>query len=223
MDRHAYSNGLTDANPLKKGAFAGTLLGIALVFDISTLHLLIALGTSIIVIIMGKVDFRVYLKLFMIPGSFLILSILTLLVSISTDQKNFLISGEIFGFYFGVVKTSLSLSWLIFTRCLATLSIAYFTALTIPVNQMVVIMKKLRLPSVLIELIVLMYRFINIFIKSFYESYNALILKNGFADLRKSRKSISLLAAMMFNKILGGYKDWRVVLETKNFNGDFHV
>lgn len=223
IDVYANSNRLSTRNPYIKGLWAAAALSAAILTDNSYIHLAIILLAAWAVVLMAGIKGNAYVKLFRIPASFLLLSIASILVSVSSVRGDFLLSIKLLGFYFGISNGSLSMAVMLLTRSLACLSATFFISLTIPLNQIILILKKIRTPRAVIEMTVLMYRFISVFIEEFSDMQNALEMKSGYRNFRTSFKSVSILAGTLFLRVMNSYKDWKTALEVKNYNGNFYV
>lgn len=67
---------------------------------------------------------------------------------------------HIFFFYLCFYRSSLLLAGAIFLKAMAGISALYMLSLSTPVNQLVPVLQKLHLPSLLVELMNLIYRYI---------------------------------------------------------------
>lgn len=223
MDAYAYSNPWSQKSPEGKALLGlGTML-LAMVSQQLWIQGLLILFLGFVVVCLAKIPFPYYIKLFRIPVSFLILGMVTMLVTLSTTGEGLIWHISVGNVFLGISPSGLPVAGLLLGRCMATLSALYFTALTIPLNQMIRLMKKVHIPILIIELMVLMYRFIHIFLSSVQESLEALQLRNGFINGKTARKSLFLLVVMTYEKMMASYGDWVMVLDTKNYNGNFYV
>ena len=123
----------------------------------------------------------------------------------------------------GVTQQSLAFSVDLFFRALACLSATYFMALTIPMNQLIIVFNKLKIPKVMIEMIILIYRFANIFLDVYKDMQTAIELKFGFRGLKNTYHSISLLVSLLFMRMMQSYDELNVSLEVKLYNGNFYI
>lgn len=221
IDRYAYFNALTDVNPMKKMAIGILALLLSLIIESVGFHIGVVILMAFIIVGIAKIPAKGYFKLFKIPGSFLILSIITILISITTDMT---IPGgmKIGPLLFTITPESKNMAIRLFFRALACISSSYFIALTIPINQQVYVFKKCHFPMVFIEMTVLIYRFINIFLEEFHIMQNGMDLKLGNRTLKTSIRSLSLLGTGIFIRVMDSYMDWKNVLDVKLYNGTFY-
>ncbi|WP_373899756.1 cobalt ECF transporter T component CbiQ [Haloimpatiens sp. FM7315] len=223
IDKYAYNNKLRKINPMAKFIFAIGLLILSLIFKDYIFEIIVFSFVSFIIVAFAKIPLKQYIKLLLIPMIFLIISIITILISISKDSNLFLYSVKISSTYFGVTKESIEITRLIFFRAMASVSATYFIALTIPMNELIIVFKAFRLPKVFIELMVLIYRFIFIFLEECKEIYNAEEMRFGYMGLRNSYKSLSLLIVCLFVRVMIKYEDLTISLESKLYDGEFKM
>lgn len=223
LDALAHSNKWSQKSPRKKVFIGVAALVVSLAVSNFHIHLAVAATMSVLIVAGAGISWKAYGKLYIIPLSFLMLGAATMLLSISTTGDGLQWKIDLGGFVVGISAEVMPQIKILISRCIAALSGLYFMTLTTPLNQLVKVLKKVRVPIILIELVVLMYRFIHIFLVSLQESYQALQMKNGFYDMKTSRRSLSLLVVMTYEKMMSSYREWLLVLEIKNFDGDFHV
>ena len=70
---------------------------------------------------------------------------------------------------------------------------------------------------------ILIYRFIFIFIEEAEEIYKSQQLKFGYTNLKTSYNSMSLLIKTLFFRMMRRYEDMSISLDIKLYDGKFHV
>lgn len=223
VDKYAYTNRLRDFNPMAKFLFAIGALFIAVGLNNLHINLIIFLMMFIFTTVIAKIPIKNYLKLYYAPLAFLLISIITIVISKSTNREAFLYSIRIGKNYFGINENSLRESIFIVFRVLSCISSMFFLALTTSINQLIKVFKKLKFPPVMVELIVLIYRFIFIFLEESKEIYNAQEMKYGYVGMKNSYRSISLLVKCLFIRVFQKYRDMVISLDSKLYNGEFKV
>lgn len=222
IDKYAYTNKLTKTNPNFK--FGLVILGLFLIIvfennyiNIAIFGLMVFLTTIIAGIPMDK-----YLKIFSIPLGFLMISILTILVSFAKEDV-FLYGFKIFSIYIGVTDLSIFNSINTVTRVMGSLSASLFLALTTPLTDIIRVLKKMHIPKIMIELLVLTYRFIFIFLDEAREIRLSQEIRFGYSDFKTSLNSVSLLIRSLFLKVMLKYEDMVIALDTKLYDGEFKI
>ncbi|MPW26272.1 cobalt ECF transporter T component CbiQ [Alkalibaculum sp. M08DMB] len=223
IDKIAYTNRLTKINPMLKFVVSITLLFTAIIFENILFYLVITVGIAMILTLYAGIELGRYIKLLLIPSSFLFMSIMTILLSISSSVDLFIYKIQIGNIYIGITQTSLDTCIILLLRSIACLSATYLLALTLPMNQLIRVLKTLKMPTVVIEMVMLIYRFIMMFLEEYNEMQTALYLKFGYGNLRISYRSIALLITSLFTRMMSRYEELNISLEVKLYNGDFHV
>lgn len=228
IDRFAYTNKFSEYNPYAKVLFA--LVVIVLSIANSNIYFSSAIIMAVISLTLlgAKIPFIPYLKMLLVPIIYLIISILSIIFSFGfseVDVANFVYVKQIdfLNFYVGIalgaVKNGITTS----LRAVCAIVSMYFLILTTPCNQQIRVMKKAKLSSVFIELYVLTYRFIAIFIEEASEIHTAQKMKFGYNNYHNSMKSLAILIKTLFVRIMIRYKDMESILEIKHFDGNFYV
>ncbi|MGL5717062.1 MAG: cobalt ECF transporter T component CbiQ, partial [Paraclostridium sp.] len=150
-------------------------------------------------------------------------SIFINLINISVDNDNLTYSIKVINMYLGVSSESILNSIHLFLRSIACIVCVYFFILTTPFNDLINVLKKIHISDTLIELIMLTYRFIFIFLEEVEEIYKSQQLKFGYINLKNSYKSTGLMINMLFLRLIKRYEDMSIALDIKMYDGKFHV
>lgn len=207
---------------MAKFIFAIGALIIALIVNNLYINLGIFLFMVFLTTFVAKIPLDRYFKIMTIPVTFLVVSLITILLSISSDNI-FLWSFKISNKYIGVTYYSLKESINIIMRVLASISSTFFLGLTTPLNSIIKVLKKFKLSNTLIELLVLIYRFIFIFLEESRDIIMAQEMKFGYNTLKNSYKSMALLIKCLFMRVLIRYEDMLISLDSKLYNGEFKI
>jgi len=193
IDRYAYVSNLRKWNASCKAILA---VG-ALVTTLAAGNLWISLMTIVFMgtlsVAGGGVRLRDYLRLMMIPALFLALGTIAILIQFGSGSGETLARLRFFSGYLYITKAGLTQSLNLVCKAFGAFSALFLLTLSTPMGEIITILRKLRLPGILVELTRLIYRYIFI-----------LIEQNG----RQKEASASRL----------GYKDWKTSLRT--FGGE---
>ena len=223
IDKCAYTNNLKDANPMIKLGVTIIALSISIGTNSIRIHLLTMLLVSALIIFLAKVDIRLYIKCLKIPIYFLVIGTILNLVNISFENQGFLFNIKVFSLYIGTTKFSIENSIYILLRAMSSVISIYFLILTTPFNQLIIILKKLHIPDTLVELMVLTYRFIFIFLEEIKDIYKSQQLKFGYINLKNSYNSTALLIKVLFFRMMKKYEEMSITLDIKLYDGKFHI
>lgn len=222
IDKYAYTNRLTNTNPYIKFAIVVIALAMATITTSIYINLSIQIIMSMLTTVVAGIPINKYFKFLFIPSTFLVLSILTILISISrVDIYAWRI--EIFNYYVGITESALQESILLSTRVFSAMASTFFLGLTTPLNNIIRVLKKMYLSNVLIELLVLIYRFTFIFLEEAMEIHTGQELKFGYSIMKNSLRSTGLLISSLFTRLILRYRDMVVVLECKLYDGEFKI
>jgi len=132
-------------------AFILSFISDSLWFHLSV-FVLFFIGTLIIT----KISFLKYLQLILVPGLFIILGCLTLLLAIDFN----LIGEGAIKFNIGIDKKTYPIALSILFKSYALVSIVYFWLLTHTISEIAQSMFELKIPKLFVELFVLTYKLI---------------------------------------------------------------
>ena len=223
IDKYAYTNSLSGKNPYIKTIFSILFLIISLIIENPVYQIVIIIAMSITILSTSKMGISEYLKLLSIPLIFMIMSILAIIISISTEKTDMLTYFTIGSTYIGISKFGLSGALKILARSISCLTCVYFLMLTTPFNQLIQVFKKLHIPDNVIEIAMLIYRFIFIFLEEVHEIYKSQEMKMGYMGMKNSYNSLGLLVNMLYKRMMKRYEDMSIALDMKLFDGKFHI
>lgn len=199
------------------------LLLISVITKNVQLQLIISILMIFSTVFIAKIPFKSYIFILTLPLSFLTLSVLGILISISTSNIDYLWHINIFNFYLGISKTTILTARHLIFRSFSALTCTYFLVLTTPMNDILLVFKKLKLPTIFIEMSILIYRFIFIFLEEAKEIHIAQELRFGYSNLKNGYKSISTLIVSLFIRVFLKYEHMKSALASKGFDNKFHI
>ncbi|MBW4633166.1 MAG: cobalt ECF transporter T component CbiQ [Iphinoe sp. HA4291-MV1] len=228
LDTLAYTNQLREIPPEQKLIFAIATL----VISLSThplVQVLMALWMSVWTVIYARIPAGIYLRLLIVASFFWLTSLPALILnSVSVaDLPNVLPdswSGLTLGHYYVYISRSgYQQALAILTRALASVCCLYFLMLTVPFTEVLQTLRQLGFPVLLTELLLLMYRFIFILLKTATELWTAQQSRDGYRNWRTAMKSLALLIGQLLKRTLQQYSQFSVGLEARGFRGEFRV
>lgn len=223
IDDYAYKNKLSKVNPNVKFAIGMLLLILSLINPYNYISLLVIAIMSFVIVGVAKIEFKDYIHFIKIPLVFLFISIIMILLNFSVDKESLLYSINIGSLYIGVSNESITSSTRLFFRALSCLTCIYFIMLTTPFNQLIFVFKKLHLPNTVLEISMLMYRFIFIFMEEVADIRKSQELRFGYINLKNGYNSFGLLVNMLFKRMMIRYDEMSIALDMKLYNGTFYI
>lgn len=170
-----------------------------------------------------RLSFFHYIKWLFIPLSFLLIGLVAIIISFAHQPDNLLWSMQIGQYWVGLDPLGLATANQTFWRSMAALTATFWFMLNMPFEQMIKLMKRGRLPLVLIEQILLTWRFIFIFLEEASAIHRAQSLRFGYRNLRTSYRSLAMLITVLFSRVMMRYQQMSVALNVKLYQGDFHL
>lgn len=79
------------------------------------------------------------------------------------------------------------------------------------------------MPRLLIEQILLIWRFIFILLDEALAIHRAQTLRFGYRRLPQSYRSLAMLVGLLFSRVLIRYQQMATALDVKLYQGDFHL
>ncbi|MDD3071609.1 MAG: cobalt ECF transporter T component CbiQ [Methanoculleus horonobensis] len=156
--------------------------------------LLVAASMSAAVLALAKIPARFYAKLLLVPVSFAAMSIVVILFI--TGGGAVLL--QVPGLPLAITADGANLALLLLARVFGGMCSLYFIALTTPMTEIFDLLRRLGVPTVLIDLSMLTYRFIFILIEEAGQVYRSQVMRLGYGKFRESVRSFGMLAGALF-------------------------
>lgn len=165
---------------------------------------------------------RVYLRLLCIPLIFLVISTITVIFEFGQmESAKVLVS--LAGGHIYMTKWSLTRGIQLFMSSFASVTCLYFLAVTTPMIDIIQVLRSIRLPKIMIELMYLIYRFIFLLL----ETGNAIVVAQdcrlGYKDRKTSMRSTSKMAAVLFIRAYQKADALFSAMESRGYDGDLCV
>ncbi len=193
LDDYAHSNALKDASPrLKLLLGLGTIL-LCISSPTPTAPLFIAITMSLITVILAKIPVRFYLTLLLIPFSFSLLSAIVVAFMHGGGHQLFAFTAHL-----SIREDGANLALLLISRTFGGMCSLFFIALTTPMIEIFSILKSLGLPDFLVELSMLMYRYIFVFVDQAAMIHSAQVMRLGDAGVKNTLNSFAMLSSVLF-------------------------
>ncbi|MDH4263382.1 MAG: cobalt ECF transporter T component CbiQ [Spirochaetia bacterium] len=220
IDKYAYFNRLKDVHPVEKFSLAIFTLFITVASNSIFIPAISFAIMSLIILLAARIPLFFYAKLLLLPLFFLFAGVLS--VATNLNDQDMICSVLFTGHRFCVSASSLNEAVKIFTKSMGSISCLYFLVLTVPVTEIINILKKFKTPILFLELLVIVYKFIFIIFETMDRIYISQKSRMGYENYKLSYKSLSKLISSVFIISLKRYEDLYHALESRCFTGDFH-
>ena len=219
MDYIAHHNELTEVNPYFKFFLTIILLIVTLALDNLYFDVFIFIVMSVVILAIARISFKSYLKFLSIPMVFLVLTCLFLVFFFGKGEVLYETG------IFGIVVTSDSLHYGVYTffRVMGCLPILGFLALTTPIAKVLHCLDTLKVPKVVIEIALLMYNTIFIFLNEIDTMQKAQETRLGYHSYWSSLKSLGALISTIFLRSLDKSETLQHSLDSRGYSGELPI
>lgn len=200
IDKYAYKSKLKHTDPMQKVVFALLTLCVCLWADHEIISVAVIFIMGDMTVLRGGTPLRFFMKLLLVPMSFLLIGVFTIAVNVSEKPEGLLAAISVAGTWIGFSHTGLQDALRLFLNALGAVSCLYFLSLSTPMVDLLAALRRLRLPKLLVELMGLVYRFIFVLLETADTIYNAQNCRLGYSSLSTGYRSLGSL-------VIGGQVD----------------
>lgn len=229
IDSLAYGNRLRWLPPSHKLSFAIVLLILSLISS-PIVQGLISIWVFIWIVWYAAIPANIYLKLLALPLSFWIASLPAFVINGADVQTQAVMADVWQGvgmnlgrLYIYVSNYGLQQVARLLIRTLASTSCMYFILLTTPFTEVLQVLRQLRCPVLLTELLLLMYRFIFTLLAIVDDLWMAQNSRCGYRTWRRGMSSLGILIGQLLQRVLINYRQVSLSLAARGFNGELQV
>ncbi|OLN28013.1 cobalt ECF transporter T component CbiQ [Desulfosporosinus metallidurans] len=223
IDCYAYSNNLKTVHPVEKSLFAMITMVVCLTSPTVITPLIIVALMAGGIIFKAGIPARIFVKLMLVPLSFLLISVLTIAFSISTNPSGFWLAQTINGVTVGTRYPDLITAVHLFLRSLGAVSCLYFLALTTPMTELITVLNKMMVPVIITELMLLIYRFIFVFMETATTIRRAQLSRSGYVSMKSSYRSLSRLFSALLGKVFVKSQELYNSMAARCYTGEIKV
>ena len=246
IDSLAYASRFRSVHPGKKVFVAVSLLILAVALQSITVGILLVVGMGILSIWGGGTPFRLYVRLLKIPLVFIGLSLIAIVVNVVPGaaagtslglgpSAGYAASsglGVDAGFGISVSLGSIALSITadgvyrgakLAASAFGAVSCLYFLALSTPLTDIFYVLEKLKCPFLIIELMLLIYRFVFILWSVAGELGKAADSRLGNLDFKTAVRTSGQMFATLFIRALKRSSAIYDAMESRGYNGRINV
>ncbi len=223
MDKYAYSSKLKQTAPMKKLIFAMLALAVCLWANSVLISVLVLFMMGWCTVCKGGAPVALFIKLMLLPISFLIIGVLTIAINASGNKDIFLFSIAAFGTHIGVTKLGMHQAAHLFFKSMGAVSCLYFLSLSTPLVDLLAVLRRLKVPKLIVELMGLIYRFIFVLLEAAETMHTAQSSRLGYADLTSTYRSLAALVSTLFIRAYQRSNELYTALEARGYDGELSV
>jgi cobalamin biosynthesis protein CbiM/cobalt ECF transporter T component CbiQ len=210
----AFVNAWRHRNPWEKVLFGGGLLMVALLVPPFPWCIVIAVVVTLAATVGAKIPVASWLGVLSVPVSFAVLTALGILVQIEGAGGSFSL---------GFDWNGLPLAGGLLLRSVAAISCLAFVGWTTPLMELIPVFERLWIPTVLIDLALMIYRFLFVTATTLGEMRRAQSWRLGRADYRSRMRALSMLAGGLFMRCVQRARRLEDGIESRGYQGRLWV
>jgi cobalt/nickel transport system permease protein len=213
IDCYAHSNHWRKRHPGEKAVFALGLLLLALVLPWtgSLAAAAVAVGATLAG---ARIPWRIWMKVMAIPLVFLLPSALLLAVGVEPASP---------GFRIALAPDRLGASGRIVLRALSATACLNLLALTTPAYEWLPLLRRCRVPEVVLDTMLLVYRMFFLLFERMTVMRTAQAARLGYADRRCALRSCGLLGSSLLTRSMDRAARMEACLEARGYTGELRV
>ncbi|WP_368489800.1 cobalt ECF transporter T component CbiQ [Clostridium sp. BJN0013] len=223
IDKLAYTSQLRSVSPMEKVIFSIFTMVLCIFLNNIVYSLIITVLMGIITLFKGKIPGRAYLELMLIPMIFLIIGVITIAINVIGNSKDVLFGFTILNIKLGCTRESIEMSLKIFFKALAAVSCLYFLALSTPIFEVLMVLRKLKVPKLFVELMGLIYRFIFVLLDTANMIFISQNSRLGYSTIKTSYNSLGKLISCLFISSYRRSQDIYTAMESRCYDGEINL
>lgn len=221
-DKIAYASEIRDRSPfIKTGLSCGTLF-LCVAFRTAAFAVSVLLIMGYLTVRYSRVSFSSYIKVMLWPASFLVLGTLAVFFDISGKPGD-LLNIPLAGKYLVMTSASAAYGTELILVALASVSCLYFLAVTTPVQDIIAVMRKIKVPWLIIEISLLMYRAIFIVADMAAAIMLAQECRLGNITFRRRIESMGMMLSVLLVRSMGRADRMYRAMEARGYDGEIRL
>lgn len=219
LEYYSYNSKINSWNPHLKFWYSMVLIVLGIILSNIYISISIVFICGFITIFLGKISLKKYIDFFKVPIIFLLISVAVININFSKNITDFYYF-NIGDLYIYTTDENIKKSYILFWRALSGVSSMYMLALSTPLNEIIYVIKKVRTPQIIIELMYLVYRFIFIMRDSYKSMRKSIESRLGFIDYRTSLLSFGKIISNILIVSLRKANSFYDAMESRCYRGE---
>ena len=219
LEYYSYNSKINSWNPHLKFWYSMVLIVLGIILSNIYISISIVFICGFITIFLGKISLKKYIDFFKVPIIFLLISVAVININFSKNITDFYYF-NIGDLYIYTTDENIKKSCILFWRALSGVSSMYMLALSTPLNEIIYVIKKVRTPQIIIELMYLVYRFIFIMRDSYKSMRKSIESRLGFRDYRISLLSFGKIISNILIVSLRKSNSFYDAMESRCYRGE---
>ncbi len=219
IDMYAYNSKINSWNPALKVGLAVLMLLCCIIFDNLYVSALTILLCAFITVGLGKMPAREYITLLSVPVAFLVVGSIIIAFNLAEEERG--LAGVWFPFgYVFVTEESISTVVHLWGKAFGGISAMFMMSLSTPSNEIFSVLRKVKVPSLVIELMNMIYRFVFVMIDTFVRMNNSAESRMGYADWHTALQTFGHITSNLLVISLKKGSNYYDAMESRCYDGD---
>jgi len=180
--------------------FVAFLLGSLLTQNILTPFIVVSSISAFF--LYHDLTFKALLQIAALPMSFMLVAVVSIICIISHESFEAIYITQLGSYHIGFSQVSLDTGIFIIGKAMGAMFAFYFLILTSPIDEIEYLLRKMKLPNLLIELFVLSFRFITILLLFSRQCYLSQKKRMAYRTYSSSIRSLGMLVSSVLIKSL---------------------
>jgi len=172
-----------------------------------------------VTVLVGKTSFHYYLSLLTLPGFFILMGTAAILFQFSGTPAGVFAAGT-GAVYICVTAASQSRALSVMCNAFGAVSCLYMLSLSTPMHKIIGVLRRARVPKVMVELMVLIYRYLFVLLETNSHMVNAAASRLGYRDYPTSVKTALRGSRNLLFLSFRRSSDCFAALEARCYNGE---
>lgn len=222
IDKLCYQSKLRYENAQMKFAFSMITLLFCVINRSIVIASIILIVNGILTVKKGRIPFSRYIHFMTVPLVFLLLSTIAIIVNIQHVPLD-LFAIPIGNWYLTGSTTACIYAFQLILTALSAVSCLYFLSMTTPIPDILNVLRKLHFPKLMIELMLLIYRFIFVLLNTANAIATSQNSRLGNKNYRTSVRSFGMLGSVLMIRAVKRSNALYDAMEARCYNGTIHV
>jgi cobalt/nickel transport system permease protein len=222
LENIAQANGLREVNTYVKLVVGLGAIILCLLSTSFIAPLFIAVLLSGAIILLARIDVKTYAELFIVPFWFAAMSVFVIILLTGGNEVYW--SWEPFPWLsLSITRESLNEGIFVFCRVIGGMAALIFIALTTPMTDLFVVMRRCHIPEAVVDLAMMIYRTIFMIMHLLVQTYQAQVMRLGYSSFRESIESFATLCGSVFIASWDAGEDLIRAMDSRCYSGKFVV
>jgi cobalt/nickel transport system permease protein len=184
--------------------------------------LFIAVILTLSILLLARIPILLYSQLFIVPLLFTVMSV-SVIILLSGGNEIYWNWNLFSWLSLSITKESVNTGIFILFRVVGGMTALMFIALTTPMTDLFVVMRRIRIPETVVDLGMIIYRTIFLIMDQLVITYQAQVMRLGYGSFRESITSFSTLCGSAFISSWDSGEDLIRSMDARCYDGRFPI